>query len=101
MATKGRKKQGLYGKTSVNIVSEDCSFLEMLDVLNEQLIHEGKEAVAFDHDCREGICGACSLTINGNPHGPEAATTTCQLHMRKFKDAIQFTLSHSVQRHFL
>lgn len=67
-------------------VSEDMSFLEMLDILNEQLIHENKEAIAFDHDCREGICGACSCTINGTPHGPEAATTTCQLHMRKFKD---------------
>jgi len=67
-------------------VSEDMSFLEMLDELNEDLIKEGKEPVAFDHDCREGICGACSLAINGQPHGPEAATTTCQLHMRKFKD---------------
>ncbi len=67
-------------------VSEDMSFLEMLDVLNEKLILEGKEPVAFDHDCREGICGACSLTINGNPHGPEKGTTTCQIHMRKFKD---------------
>jgi succinate dehydrogenase / fumarate reductase iron-sulfur subunit len=67
-------------------VSEDMSFLEMLDELNEDLIKEGKEPVAFDHDCREGICGACSLAINGQPHGPIAATTTCQLHMRKFKD---------------
>jgi len=67
-------------------VSEDMSFLEMLDELNEDLIKSGKEPVAFDHDCREGICGACSLAINGQPHGPEAATTTCQLHMRKFKD---------------
>lgn len=67
-------------------VIEDMSFLEMLDVLNEKLILEGKEPVAFDHDCREGICGACSLTINGVPHGPEKATTTCQLHMRKFSD---------------
>ena len=62
------------------------SFLEMLDELNEDLLKEGKEPVAFDHDCREGICGACSLAINGIPHGPIAATTTCQLHMRKFKD---------------
>ncbi len=67
-------------------VSPDMSFLEMLDVLNEKLVHEGKEPVAFDHDCREGICGACSLMINGCAHGPEALTTTCQLHMRKFKD---------------
>jgi succinate dehydrogenase / fumarate reductase iron-sulfur subunit len=62
------------------------SFLEMLDVLNERLILEGEEPIAFDHDCREGICGMCSLVINGTPHGPERATTTCQLHMRKFKD---------------
>ena len=67
-------------------VSEDMSFLEMLDELNEHLIKQGKEPVAFDHDCREGICGACSLAINGQPHGPMSATTTCQLHMRKFKD---------------
>ncbi|THV33475.1 succinate dehydrogenase/fumarate reductase iron-sulfur subunit [Glycomyces buryatensis] len=67
-------------------ISEDASFLEMLDVLNEQLIAEGEDPVAFDHDCREGICGACSLVIDGQPHGPQAATTTCQLHMRKFKD---------------
>lgn len=71
---------------TLNDVSEDMSFLEMLDVLNESLIIEGKEPIAFDHDCREGICGACSLLINGVPHGPEKATTTCQLHMRKFKD---------------
>ncbi|WP_030156128.1 succinate dehydrogenase/fumarate reductase iron-sulfur subunit [Glycomyces sp. NRRL B-16210] len=67
-------------------VSEDASFLEMLDVLNEHLISEGKDPVAFDHDCREGICGACSLVIDGQAHGPQAATTTCQLHMRKFSD---------------
>ena len=66
--------------------SEHMSFLEMLDVLNENLIEQGADPVAFDHDCREGICGACSLVINGVPHGPERATTTCQLHMRKFKD---------------
>ncbi|MGY0233630.1 succinate dehydrogenase/fumarate reductase iron-sulfur subunit [Longispora urticae] len=67
-------------------VSPDMSFLEMLDVLNEQLILAGDEPVAFDHDCREGICGACSLVINGTPHGPKKATTTCQLHMRSYKD---------------
>ncbi len=83
---KDAKSKGFMEKHQLDNVSEDMSFLEMLDVLNEQLIHDGKEAVAFDHDCREGICGACSLTINGNPHGPEVATTTCQLHMRKFKD---------------
>lgn len=67
-------------------VSEESSFLEMLDILNEQLVAQGQSAIAFDHDCREGICGMCSLTINGLPHGPERATTACQLHMRKFKD---------------
>jgi succinate dehydrogenase / fumarate reductase iron-sulfur subunit len=71
---------------SVDDVSPDMSFLEMLDVLNERLILKGEEPVAFDHDCREGICGMCSLVINGRPHGPEKATTTCQLHMRKFSD---------------
>lgn len=67
-------------------ISPDMSFLEMLDVLNEDLITKGEEPVAFDHDCREGICGMCSLQINGQPHGPERAITTCQLHMRQFKD---------------
>ena len=67
-------------------VEADMSFLEMLDLLNNQLIESGKEPVAFDHDCREGICGSCSLHINGVAHGPEKSTTTCQLHMRKFKD---------------
>ena len=70
----------------LNEVSPDMSFLEMLDVLNEELVAEGKDPVAFDHDCREGICGMCSLMINGQAHGPESNTTTCQLHMRKFKD---------------
>ena len=67
-------------------VSEHMSFLEMLDVLNEELIEKGIEPVAFDHDCREGICGMCSLYINGEAHGPDRRVTTCQLHMRKFKD---------------
>ena len=67
-------------------ISEHASFLEMLDVLNEQLINDGKEPVAFDHDCREGICGTCSLYINGEAHGPDRNVTTCQLHMRMFKD---------------
>ena len=71
---------------SLNQVSTDSSFLEMLDQLNEQLINEQKEPIAFDHDCREGICGMCSLYINGRAHGPETGTTTCQLHMRSFKD---------------
>jgi succinate dehydrogenase / fumarate reductase iron-sulfur subunit len=67
-------------------ISTDMSFLEMLDVVNETLVHEGKQPVAFDHDCREGICGACGSVVNGIPHGPEKATTLCQLHMRHFKD---------------
>lgn len=67
-------------------ISSDSSFFEMLDVLNQQIIEEGGDPVAFDHDCREGICGTCSLYINGRPHGPESGVTTCQLHMRRFKD---------------
>ncbi len=67
-------------------IEGDMSFLEMLDVLNESLINKGEEPVAFDHDCREGICGTCSLMINGEPHGPDRLITTCQLHMRRFKD---------------
>ena len=70
----------------INEISSDMSFLEMLDVLNADLIKKGKEPVSFDHDCREGICGSCSLQINGRPHGPDGGITTCQLHMRKFKD---------------
>ena len=73
-------------------VSPDMSFLEMLDVLNERLQESGEEPVAFDHDCREGICGMCSLVINGIPHGHEKSTTTCQLHMRKFKDGETVTI---------
>ena len=67
-------------------IEGDMSFLEMLDVLNEQLVAKGEEPVVFDHDCREGICGSCSLQINGEPHGPDRLVTTCQLHMRKFND---------------
>ncbi len=70
----------------VSDISEDMSFLEMIDVLNGILIEKGDDPVAFDHDCREGICGACSMYINGQPHGPMARTTTCQLHMRSFND---------------
>jgi succinate dehydrogenase / fumarate reductase iron-sulfur subunit len=83
---KGPSDKGAMVKYDVEDISPDMSFLEMLDVLNERLILEGEEPIAFDHDCREGICGMCSLVINGTPHGPERATTTCQLHMRKFKD---------------
>ena len=70
----------------VDGIAPDMSFLEMLDVLNEQLINQGDNPVVFDHDCREGICGSCSLQINGEPHGPDRRVTTCQLHMRKFND---------------
>src|SRR6266568_3248199 len=73
-------------------ISPDASFLETLDVLNERLTGEGAEPIAFDHDCREGICGMCSLVIDGTPHGPERATTTCQLHMRKFTDGATITV---------
>lgn len=78
--------KGAFADYTLNEVSPDMSFLEMLDVLNEQLMGNGQEPVAFDHDCREGICGSCSMMINGKAHGPESMTTTCQLHMRKFKD---------------
>ncbi|MEC3915349.1 succinate dehydrogenase/fumarate reductase iron-sulfur subunit [Nocardia sp. CDC160] len=73
-------------------ISPDASFLEMLDVLNERLTAAGEEPIAFDHDCREGICGMCSLVIDGTPHGPEKGTTTCQLHMRKFSDGDTITV---------
>ncbi len=73
-------------------VSPDMSFLEMLDVVNEKLIAKGDEPIAFDHDCREGICGSCAMTINGQPHGPNRGTTACQLHMRYFKDGDTITI---------
>jgi succinate dehydrogenase / fumarate reductase iron-sulfur subunit len=75
-----------------NDVNPHMSFLEMLDVLNQQLIRKGEDPIAFDHDCREGICGMCSMVINGVPHGPQRATTTCQLHMRHFKDGDVITV---------
>jgi len=80
------KATGKMETYNVTDISEHMSFLEMLDVLNEQLVASGDEPVAFDHDCREGICGMCSLHINGEPHGPDRGVTTCQLHMRQFKD---------------
>jgi succinate dehydrogenase / fumarate reductase iron-sulfur subunit len=76
----------------VDDADEDMSFLELLDVLNERLVLDGEEPVAFDHDCREGICGACSMVINGEPHGPQKATTTCQLHLRHFRDGDSITI---------
>jgi len=78
--------EGKFITYPVHNISEDASFLEMMDILNEELITNGEEPVAYDHDCREGICGMCSLYINGHPHGPDDSITTCQLHMRKFKD---------------
>ena len=83
---KNAREKGHFETFKLSNISTDSSFLEMMDILNEQLINEGKEPVAFDHDCREGICGMCSLYINGHPHGPDEGVTTCQLHMRKFKD---------------
>ena len=88
----GPKEKGRFETYKVNNISTDSSFLEMMDILNEQLISENKEPVAFDHDCREGICGMCSLYINGRPHGPDEDITTCQLHMRKFKDGETVTI---------
>lgn len=83
---KNSSDKGHFETYKVKDISSEMSFLEMFDVLNEQLIHEGQDPIAFDHDCREGICGTCSMHINGKPHGPWQANTTCQLHMRAFKD---------------
>jgi succinate dehydrogenase / fumarate reductase iron-sulfur subunit len=83
---KDAKSKGKMVDYSLKGVEGDMSFLEMLDVLNEELINKGEKPVEFDHDCREGICGTCSLQINGEPHGPDRLVTTCQLHMRKFND---------------
>ena len=81
-----KNTKGTFKMYRVENISSEMSFLEMFDVLNEQLIKDGESPVAFDHDCREGICGSCSMYINGKPHGPWQANTTCQLHMRAFKD---------------
>lgn len=83
---KNNNDKGNFETYTVKNISSEMSFLEMFDLLNEDLIKEGKDPIAFDHDCREGICGACSMHINGKPHGPWGANTTCQLHMRAFKD---------------
>jgi succinate dehydrogenase / fumarate reductase iron-sulfur subunit len=83
---KNAQDKGGFETYQVKNISSEMSFLEMFDVLNEELINEGKEPITFDHDCREGICGACSMHINGQPHGPWHQTTTCQLHMRAYKD---------------
>jgi succinate dehydrogenase / fumarate reductase, iron-sulfur subunit len=88
---KNASDKGGFREYKVKDISEHMSFLEMLDVLNEELLEKGEDPVHFDHDCREGICGMCSLHINGNPHGPQQ-TTTCQLHMRSFKDGETITI---------
>ncbi|RIK17652.1 MAG: succinate dehydrogenase/fumarate reductase iron-sulfur subunit [Acidobacteria bacterium] len=87
----GPRAKGRMVRYDIDGVSEDSSFLEMLDMLNEQLISEGEEPVAFDSDCREGICGMCGVVVNGSAHGPER-TTTCQLHMRSFKDGDEIVI---------
>lgn len=88
----GPKEKGRFETYSLDKVSQSASILEMLDILNEKLVNEDKEPVAYDHDCREGICGMCSLYINGHPHGPDTAITTCQLHMRNFNDGDTITI---------
>jgi succinate dehydrogenase / fumarate reductase iron-sulfur subunit len=89
---KNAHDKGRFETYQLKGINRDMSFLEMFDVLNEQLIAEGKDPVAFDHDCREGICGMCSMYINGRPHGPWKGTTTCQLHMRAFNDGDTITV---------
>jgi len=89
---KNAKAEGRMVRYDAKDISPDMSFLEMLDVVNEELILQGEEPIAFDHDCREGICGTCGLMINGVAHGPQAATTTCQLHMRHFHDGDEITI---------
>ena len=83
---KNSESKGQMVSYEIDNISPDMSFLEMLDVLNARLILEDDDPISFDHDCREGICGSCSLFINGQAHGPDRRITTCQLHMRKFKD---------------
>ncbi|MDQ1771642.1 succinate dehydrogenase/fumarate reductase iron-sulfur subunit [Labilibaculum sp. A4] len=89
---KNAKAQGKFETYKINDISTGTSFLEMLDILNEELVNGGTEPIAFDHDCREGICGMCSLFIDGRAHGPDDDITTCQLHMRKFEDGATITI---------
>ena len=89
---KNAADKGHFDIQALDNVTDDMSFLEMLDVLNDKLLRDKKDPVAFEHDCREGICGACSMVIDGQPHGPQNETTTCQLHMRKFKDGDTITI---------
>ncbi len=88
----GRQDEGHFEEYKMSEVPTSASFLEMMDMLNEQLLTEGREPISFDHDCREGICGACSLFINGRAHGPDTGITTCQLHMRRFNDGDTITI---------
>jgi succinate dehydrogenase / fumarate reductase iron-sulfur subunit len=88
----GPDQPGAFKTYEVTGISHEMSFLEMLDVLNERLVNQGEEPVAFDHDCREGICGACGVMIDGQAHGPQLGTATCQLHMRKFRDGATVTV---------
>lgn len=88
----GSGTAGAFESYSLDEVNEDMSFLEMLDALNEQLIGEGREPIAFDSDCREGVCGTCGIMINGQAHGPQKGTAACQLHMRKFQDGEEITI---------
>ncbi len=89
---KNKSTQGRFETYQVTDISTEMSFLEMFDVLNEKLVEDGKEPIAFDHDCREGICGSCSMYIDGRPHGPWLQNTTCQLHMRAFKNGDTITV---------
>ena len=86
------KEKGRFETYEIENISQGSSFLEMLDILNDKLIRDGKDPIAFDHDCREGICGMCSLYVNGRAHGPDREVTTCQLHMRKFSDGDSITV---------
>ncbi len=89
---KDSKSEGKFVTYDAPGISPDMSFLEMLDVVNRRLVEKGEDPIAFDHDCREGICGMCGIVVNGNPHGPRRGTTSCQLHMRTFKDGDVITL---------
>ena len=89
---KDAKSEGKFVTYDAPGISPDMSFLEMLDVVNQRLVEKGEDPIAFDHDCREGICGMCGIVVNGNPHGPRRGTTSCQLHMRSFKDGDAITL---------
>jgi succinate dehydrogenase / fumarate reductase iron-sulfur subunit len=89
---KGPEDKGRFETYRADNISTDASFLEMLDIVNERLAEEGKEPIAFDHDCREGICGMCGCVVNGRPHGPDKETTLCQLHMRRFPDGATLTI---------